>query len=52
LPGRHRAETGKAGEEKSDPGNAADDEIKVAAQTAALRWFAAFCRKAATKLAK
>jgi hypothetical protein len=27
LPGRHRAETGKAGKEKSDSGNTADDEI-------------------------
>jgi hypothetical protein len=28
LSGRHLAQTAKAGEEKSDPGNAADDEIK------------------------
>jgi hypothetical protein len=51
LPGRHRAEAGKIGAEKSDPGNAADGEIKVAArrQTAGLKWFAAFCRNAATK---
>jgi hypothetical protein len=50
----HRAEAGKVGEEKSDSGNAADGEIKVAArrQTAALKWFTAFGRKAATKLAK
>ena len=46
LPGRHRAEAGKVGEEKSDSGNAADGEMKVAArrQTAALKWFAAFWR--------
>jgi hypothetical protein len=49
LPGRHCAEAGKVGAEKSDSGNAADGEVKVAArrQTAALKWFAAFCRKAA-----
>ena len=51
---RHRAEAGKAGEEKSNSGDATDAEVKVAArrQTAALKWFAAFCRKTATKLAK
>jgi hypothetical protein len=50
----HCAEAGKVGAEKSDSGNAADGEMKVAArrQTAALKWFAAFCRKAATKFAK
>jgi hypothetical protein len=39
--------------EKSDSGSTADGEIKVAArrQTAALKWFTAFCRKATTKLA-
>jgi hypothetical protein len=34
--GRHRAEAGKVGAEKSDPGNAADDEMKVAARRARL----------------
>ena len=39
LSGRYRAEVGKVGEEKSDSGNAAVGEIKVAArrQTAALK---------------
>jgi hypothetical protein len=43
-------EAGKTGAEKSDSGNAADGEIKVEArrQTAGLKWFAAFCRKAVT----